>query len=111
MAEQISRRRFVMGATSGSLIAPWVSPVRATTPLPAQTKASQLSTTTGRARRSNINISIGDVYKDRKFCVKAGSRIVRDVQSGGGGNAEWYQNINADHYPTESQVGVTFYTN
>jgi hypothetical protein len=112
MIEQIDRRRFIAGIT-GSLIGLSVFPTQAEANSATPTALTPLTGDSKRPRHSNINVSVGDFYKDHKFinCAKAGSRIIRDIQSGGGGTSEWYQDINADHYPTESQVGVTFYVN
>ncbi|MCK1642985.1 hypothetical protein IVA95_36860 [Bradyrhizobium sp. 157] len=107
MADEINRRQLVLGFAAGLATATTAAPGSAA-PL-----AAPLAAPRRRSQRSNINLSIGEIFRDHKFinCAKSGSRIVRDTQSGGGGTPEWYQNINADHYPTEGQVGVAFYAN
>jgi hypothetical protein len=102
MRKEISRRKVLQGFATATAFAALLSDERAQAELPTPGQP------TLKGKKSNINVSCGDYYKDHKFinCAKAGSRIV----GRGAGLPDWYLNINTDHYPTESVVGVTFYT-
>lgn len=100
--DQVSRRQIIAGLAAAPLLTlpEFGSVMAAPVPLAAPSR------TVSKRQRSNINVSVGDYFKDRKFinCAKAGSRVIRNS----GGTLEWYQNIDGDHYPTEGQIGVTF---
>lgn len=103
--DRVNRRQLVTGiAISPLLTLPDFGSVEAA-PAPLAASSKKLSTSV-KQQRANVNLSVGDYTKDHKFinCAKAGSRVIRNS----GGAPEWYQNINGDHYPTESQIGVTF---